>query len=227
MRLTTNTTTIPNSLIENLPLFEPREIVILLVLFYHSPAKFTDIISETGLSEAEVKKYTVSLMKYAAVNQNTNGDYYLGVDVDINGLKSRAAPKAKQSKTDFTEVTDTDGIKIEVTKWEDFMPSAKMADVQRKMIYLFFKAVGFDVNFPYPYIQDLNDWRQAAFKLYQAVGNDVWLINEAAKKLKEGKMTVAHPRALMKTIHSLRVSGAGSVNEVKDNKKEETITDLW
>ena len=226
MNLATTSTVIPNVLLENLALFEPREIIILLVLFYRDAVKYKDIESLSGLNETEIKKYIASLMKYAVINLSDQGDYFIGNRIDIEGLKHRATPKATQSKIQLGEFAATDGTKIVVTGWETFMPNVKMVDVQRKIIYLFFKAVGFDVNEPDKYIQNINDWKVSAFKLSQIIGNDTWLISEAVKKLREAKMTVVTPRSIYNTVNSIKVSGAGSVNEVK-KPKEEIVTELW
>lgn len=225
MNLAITTTTIPNSFLDNLPLFEPRELPILLVLFYHSPLKFTDIISGTGLTEQECKKYSGQLIKHGVVNVSDQGEYFLNVRVDTDSLKKRGAPRITQTKIDLGDSVETDGAKIQVTKWEDFMLTSKMSDVQRKMIYLFFKATGFDVNHPDQYIDNVTDWRTSAWELYRIVGNDTWLIAESVKKLKEGKMTVTTLRSIFKTVRSLKVAGAAGVNDVK--KDTTTVTDLW
>ncbi len=225
MNLTTTGTIIPDSLIENLNLFEPREVMILLVLFYREKQTQQELEQATGLVDREVSRYIGTLLKYDVIVWDGQSSYSIAKSsVNIDGLRKRIAPKVKQTQITFDTMIDTQGEKIIVNSWENFAPTLKMADVQRKMIYLFFKAVGFDITKPLDYITNAYDWKMQAFELSKIVKDDIWLINAAVDKLRKDGMTIVTIRSILKTVQSLKLNNGKTL--IKEESKE-IVTDTW
>lgn len=114
------------------------------------------------------------------------------------GLRQKVDGKMKRS-AEMKEMIESG-----CTNAETFLPTVTMTATARQAAYAFFVAMAWDVNKPFSYFTDPQNFKFQVAMLARICDGNLSLIGQAVAKLRSLNYTIASPRSLFNTITSLK-----------------------